>query len=60
MFLYLVGAGAMSLGTALLTSTTLPSIVCSVLTTISAAKMYVSNVFVFVCMEIDIVLHNVT
>ena len=34
---YLVGAGAMSLGTALLTSTTLPSIVCSVLTTISAA-----------------------
>ena len=32
-----MGAGAMSLGTALLTSTTLPSIVCSVLTTISAA-----------------------
>ena len=44
-FLYLVGAGAMSLGTALLTSTTLPSIVCSVLTTISAAA-YLTNVFV--------------
>ena len=43
--IYLVGAGAMSRGTALFTSTTLPSIVCSVFTTMSAAACWTNLMF---------------